>query len=406
MRYPLYSLTIVALLLLTTVGAWSQGAFTRAELDELLGPIALYPDPLIAQILPASTFPDQLQDAYSLVQSGRSSAIDYQPWDVSVRAVAHYPSVLRMLATNQDWTIALGQAYLDQPADVMNSIQRLRVRARSLGYLTSNSYQTVAVSGGYISIIPAQPRYVYVPTYQPSVVYERPRTSWTGTAIGFGLGLLIGSWLNRDVDWNRHRVYYHGWHGRNWTNRSRPHVRVNDRRYVNPSWANRPVTVNRDVRSRDISRFRSDVRRNAGRYSPPGVTPSVPTTPRTRPEVRPRPERRSPGVTGTQPGTRRTTPGTVTPRRTAPVPGAGPRVRTAPSGRQRGAVTPPVTPTRPARGQGAVTTRPVTPRPQTVQPSTRSGRGGAVRNAPSAKRSAPATREKPAKASRERGRRK
>jgi hypothetical protein len=106
--------------------------FSPDQLDNLLAPIALYPDPLLAQILPAATFPDQIDEAARLCRAGANpDDIDMQPWDVSVKAVAHYPTVLYMMADSLDWTTAVGQAYVNQNDDVMASMQRLRQEARN-----------------------------------------------------------------------------------------------------------------------------------------------------------------------------------------------------------------------------------------------------------------------------------
>src|SRR5580698_4117664 len=99
--------------------------FSPEELDNLLASVALYPDPLLAQLLPAATFPDQIDEAARFCRAGANpAAIDSQPWDVSVKAVAHYPSVLYMMADGLDWTTSLGQAYVNQQDDLMASVQR------------------------------------------------------------------------------------------------------------------------------------------------------------------------------------------------------------------------------------------------------------------------------------------
>src|SRR5580692_6586332 len=125
------------------------------QLDQLLGPIALYPDPLIAQILPASTLPTQivLADRY-VTGGGDPNQIDQQPWDASVQAVAHYPNVLKWMDDNLNWTTALGQAFLNQQQDVMDSVQRLRATAHNLGNLQSTPQQQVAEDDGTIDITP------------------------------------------------------------------------------------------------------------------------------------------------------------------------------------------------------------------------------------------------------------
>ena len=239
-----------------------QNLLTPEELDDLLAPIALYPDPLIAQILPAATFIDQIDEAARyLRQYGKLARIDDQPWDVSVKAVAHYPDVLYMMDQKNDWTVSLGQAYLDQPQDVMDSIQALRADAQSQGNLVSTPQQQIIAEPGDIRIVPATPDYIYVPTYDPQVVYLEPAPSYG--FITFGVGFTIGAWLSRDMDWRQHRVYYHGWRTGGWVGRSRPHVR--DRRgiYINQRAAS--ITTNRRVLQHDTNRFRQELHQDVQR---------------------------------------------------------------------------------------------------------------------------------------------
>jgi hypothetical protein len=245
-------------------------AYTPGELDVILGPIALYPDPLLAQILPAATFPDQLLDADDLIrQPNGANEIDLQNWDISVKAIAHYPSVLVMMVDKPDWTTSVGQAYLDQPGDVMASVQRLRSLARSLGYLSSNAQQRVYIDSGYIRIVPVQAGYIYVPQYDPQVVYVQRRGPSTMNALSFGLGVVIGAWLNRDMDWQHNRIYYHGWSGGSWIRKSKPHVSIRNNNYVNENYRNKPIPVNPGVRTRDLGSFRTNLKRNVGSYKVP-----------------------------------------------------------------------------------------------------------------------------------------
>jgi hypothetical protein len=220
--------------------------FSPDQLDNLLAPIALYPDPLLAQVLVAATFPDQIDEASRFVRTYRNANdIDDQWWDVSVKAVGHYPTVLAMMADKLDWTTALGQAYAYQSTDVMGSIQRLRIQARRAGNLNTTSQMQVVDSGGEIEIWPAQPQYLYVPMYDPGVVYFH-RTSFS-----FGLGFVIGAWLNYDFDWGGHRVFYHGWEGNGgWIGRSRQYVHPNNY-YVNNTYRN--VVINRRVTGRPLN---------------------------------------------------------------------------------------------------------------------------------------------------------
>jgi hypothetical protein len=270
--------------------------FSSEQLENLVAPIALYPDPLLAQVLLAATFPDQIDEAARTVRAyGAGYAVDSTPWDVSVKAVAHYPTVLSMMADKIDWTTSLGQAYVNQSSDVMDAVQRLRRRARSGGYLVSSAQQEILDTDGYLYIYPAQPQYIYVPVYDPGYVFLDHPGFHVGPAIWFGAGFFIGAWLNHDCDWGHHRVYYHGWAGGGpiWITRSRPHIRINNI-YVNNVYRN--VAPNRRVLDRHVNygaleRYNSvhrgvdysNVRRarnDAGRRTDAGPRP-VPATPGT-----------------------------------------------------------------------------------------------------------------------------
>jgi hypothetical protein len=238
-----------------TTAVPQDGGLSAEQMDNLLAPIALYPDPLLAQVLPASTFVDQVDQAARWLRShnNNSAGVDNESWDVSVKSVAHYPQVVYMMSDKLDWTTALGQAYVNQSTDVLTSVQRLRARAKAAGNLASTPQQTVIVEQQVIKIVPAQPQVIYVPTYNPQVVYVQSGPS-TGTviaaaAISFGVGLAIGAWLNNDCNWYTHRVYYHGWHGVGWISTSSRYVRVNSI-YVNNRYTN--INVNRAVINRPV----------------------------------------------------------------------------------------------------------------------------------------------------------
>ena len=247
-KYLLIFIVCLSVLLPIEAGAdepymLSPPSFTDQDLDKLLAPIALYPDPLLAQILPASTYPAEIVNAYNWLNSGGSmSEIDRQNWDESVKAIARYPDILKMMAVNGNWTADLGDAFLSQPHDVTRSIQRLRWKARDVGNLQNTVQQTVNIDGDYIEVIPAQPQYIYVPLYDPSVVYVQRWRPGRPSFITFGLGLAIGSWLTMDFDWGRHHIIYHGWNRPGWVNHARPHVRVTNvyvtrsRPYINNTW--------------------------------------------------------------------------------------------------------------------------------------------------------------------------
>jgi hypothetical protein len=193
----------------------SDATYSPEQLDQMLGPIALYPDPLVALILPASTVPSDLTLAANyLAANGAPGGIDAQPWDPSVKGLAHYPDVLKWMSENLDWTQALGAAFAQQPADVMKSIQQLRVQARAAGTLVDTPQQKVDVEGDDIRIIPAQPDTIYVPEYDSSVVYDTP-IGYSGPFITFGVGYPAGVWLGYQLDWDDFGIWVGPW-SRGW----------------------------------------------------------------------------------------------------------------------------------------------------------------------------------------------
>src|ERR1700676_1550843 len=177
-------------------------SFTPGQLDKLVARIALYPDSLLAQVLAAATYSDQIPDAarwadqhHYLTGQALADAIeaDHLPWDPSVQALLPFPSVLEMMASDMQWTIKLGDAVLSQHQDVMDAIQRMRQKAKDYGYLRSNAH-IIVTSGPYISILPADPTYICVPSYDPYIVFARPPPGfYVGGAIQFGFGVRIGS---------------------------------------------------------------------------------------------------------------------------------------------------------------------------------------------------------------------
>ncbi|MBJ6800287.1 DUF3300 domain-containing protein [Geomonas propionica] len=348
------------------------------ELDDLLARIALYPDPLIAQILPAATFVDQIHDAANFVRLyGETSRIDYQPWDISVRAVAHYPRVLYMMDREYQWTASVGQAYIEQPQDVMDAIQRLRRFAYDEGNLFSTREQQVFFEGDVIRIVPARPQYVYVPVYDPTVVYvERyyPSTPF----ITFSVGFTIGPWLNRDCNWRERRVYYHGWRGDGWVTRSRPYVRDRGGIYVSKRAAT--ITINQRVVQRDTRKYREQLRVESRRYRDEGKMPPVRVDPR-----RPRVEQPRPGrVEQPRPGkVEQQRPGKVEQQRPGKLEQQPPRGerRSEPWNRREAAPAPGVpapvtTPTKPGVTPPAAQRQPTPTQPkvESVQPQAQPGR--------------------------------
>ena len=172
------------------------------QLDQLIAPLALYPDPLVAEITAAATIPDQIVVADRDLEQGMSvDDIAEQGLDASVQALAHYPTLLKWLDDNLPWTTQLGQAFATQQTDVMDAIQRLRARAQSLGNLQDTPQETVAYDGGDIEIEPADPEDIYVPEYDPNTIYYTP-----GVYATFGIGLPVGLWWRHDWDWRHHEV--------------------------------------------------------------------------------------------------------------------------------------------------------------------------------------------------------
>lgn len=186
----------------------SPPLFTPEELEQLLGPIALYPDALIALILPAATEPSDLVLAARYLQAqGEAAQIDYQPWDDSVKALARYPTVVTWMDQNLAWTQQLGDAFASQPADVMNAIQRLRTQAQAAGALTDTPQQQIIVDDADIRIVPAQADVIYVPYYDPAVVYVNRRVYYPRPFLTFSVGFPAGYWLAYDCDWGRRTIW-------------------------------------------------------------------------------------------------------------------------------------------------------------------------------------------------------
>jgi hypothetical protein len=190
------------------------------QLETLVSPIALYPDPLISIILPASTMPGDIALAARFTRTTNDPvAIDNQTWDESVRAVAHYPELVTWLDENLEWTKQLGAAFATDPAEVMNTIQRLRQRAREAGILVDTPQQSVIVQQQYIYIVPAQPNVIYVPSYDPGIFYSSYGYSRPRSTLSFSLAFSTGPWLAFEPDWGRRSIWIdrrRDWSQRNW----------------------------------------------------------------------------------------------------------------------------------------------------------------------------------------------
>ena len=244
-----------------TPSPMTQG-LSEDDLKELVGPIALYPDLLLANVLAASVFPADVVAAQAMRARGQDPATDgSDEWDDSVRFVASFPDVLSMMAEYEDWTTALGEAYLIQAGDVLDAVQALRAIAWDNGALRTNEQQVVVQEGPTIVIEPASPQVIFVPVYTPSVVFVRRPVA--PVVIGFGVGVAVGaiwwgsssvhcSWPGRCVAWGP------GW----WSHSTRVNVNVNRNvninRNVNVGGSQRPVTLPARRPGSDGSRWQPD----------------------------------------------------------------------------------------------------------------------------------------------------
>jgi hypothetical protein len=217
--------------------AYPQAQGVNAEqLEQLVAPIALYPDSLLAQVLAASTYPAQISAADQWLR-GMGNAPPEQiaaganaqtNWDPSVKALTAYPQVLTMMDQNLQWTTALGNAYYNQPQDVLQTVQVLRQRAQGAGNLQSTPQEQVQDNQGYIALAPANPEYVYVPAYNPWMVYGQPISPYpyyqpydavgavVGAAIQFGAGFAVHAFFGMPfgfmgwgLDWAANAVLFH-----------------------------------------------------------------------------------------------------------------------------------------------------------------------------------------------------
>jgi hypothetical protein len=220
MTHRVLSMSLCAILLVQGVAAQtdSQASSTAAapavaplstdQLNSLVAPIALYPDALVAQVLAASCYADEvafaddwLQQNLNLQGSALTQAVDQQSWDPSVKALTQFPSVLHNLAKNLSWTSNLGQAFTNQQSDVMAAVQVMRARAQAAGTLQTSSQIKVVQQGAQTIVIePAESNVVYVPQYNPAVVYGAPLIvpAYTppvavAAGVSFGAGVAIGA---------------------------------------------------------------------------------------------------------------------------------------------------------------------------------------------------------------------
>jgi hypothetical protein len=289
----------------------TYAAPTPDQLYQLVAPIALFPDNLLAQVLAASTFPDQVTAAYQWIQQNSGlqgqqllQTVNQQPWDASVKGLTQFPDVLKQMATNLSWTSSLGDAYYNVPQSVMNAVQVMRQHAQQAGNLQSNPQQTVSVqnqppgsappaeaSSGQpqttivqpppqtIVIQPAQPDVVYVPTYNPTTVYGAPVAAYPGYStadmvatglLSFGVGIAVGAamsgggccgwgWNSWGCGWHNSTVVYN--HN---TYISNSNTFVNRNNYYNRN------NINRNINNANFNRANynaNNLNRNANNFN-------------------------------------------------------------------------------------------------------------------------------------------
>ncbi|HEX4860193.1 MAG TPA: DUF3300 domain-containing protein [Rhizomicrobium sp.] len=225
-------LALFCVVVLPVPRAIADTSLSRGQIDALVAPVALYPDQLLAKVMIASTYPLEVVEAARFVKDNGSlkggaldTALARQSWDDSVKSLARVPGVVTMMSDKIDWTQKLGDAFLAQQQDVMDSVQRLRAQAQKGGYLKSSDQQRVEVHDQTIVIEPVQPEVVYVPYYNPTVVYGAwayptyppyywpppPGYAWgagVAAGIGFATGVAItAAFWNNGFNWNNHNVY-------------------------------------------------------------------------------------------------------------------------------------------------------------------------------------------------------
>lgn len=268
--------------------AMAQTKLDNGQLDQLMAPVALYPDALLSQILMGATYPDDIAAAakWSAAHTSESGdkavkAVEGETWDPSVKSLVAFPSVMDLMGRQPDWVKSVGDAFLAQPDGVMDSVQRLRVQAEKAGNLKSTPQQKVTSSTTenktVVVIEPADPQVVYVPSYNPTVVYGAwaypsyppyyyppPPGSVFATSlvagIGFGLGVAAVdsmwggfNWGHNDVDINVNRY-----------NNVNVNNRINNARNNNVAWQHNPANRGNTPYADQANRQRFDSQRQAG----------------------------------------------------------------------------------------------------------------------------------------------
>jgi Protein of unknown function (DUF3300) len=263
-RYLLHGFVWMLILLLAippgVIAQQTAGApaLNQGELEQVLAPIALYPDELVSQILMASTYPLEVVQADRFVKQNSNlkgdpltAALEKQDWDPSVKSLVNFPQVLNMMSDKLDWTQKLGDAFLEDQKTVLDAIQNLRAKAQASGNLKTTKEQTVIVEEKIIKIEPANPQVVYVPTYNPTVVYGAwpypayppyayyPPGYIAGSAFAFAAGVGLGA------------AWGYAWGNANWNGGN---VNIDNSRNTN---------INRNI---DRSKYQGGDRGQGGRW--------------------------------------------------------------------------------------------------------------------------------------------
>jgi uncharacterized protein DUF3300 len=292
MRTIIHKISLVWLLCLTTAlsGQVMSEEYSQEQLDQMMAPVALYPDALLSQILMASTYPDQVTQAaqWSKANSEKKgddavTAVEGKQWDPSVASLVAFPQVLEMMSGKPDWVKQMGDAFLANSSKIMDTVQSLRKKAEAEGNLESSEQQNVVTEGSTIIIEPADPQIVYVPAYNPTIVYG---TWWypayppyyyppppyygygRGFVIGFGVGMVVRNslwggfnWRHSDIDINVNR--YNNINVNNKINSNNKNVSWNRDSTKRGSAISNKADSRKDFRGRDAQREKalSDMKR-------------------------------------------------------------------------------------------------------------------------------------------------
>lgn len=360
---------------------------SAADLEKLVQPIALHPDPLVAIILPASAYPLEIVQAARFVKDTNNIAkLDQQPWDENVKAVARFPELIAKMDTDLQWTTELGREFVDQPKELMDAIQSLRATAQKAGTLQTtpqqvvvvtnvvvvqtNVTQVVTVTNQVIEVRPSNPEVIYVPTYPPTVYYPPPGYVYNPYAplVTFGVGLAVGAIIANNCDWHGGGVWIGGggmvvWGGgggygdvdididndinidRDVNRGERPSPRSGDRaanstRPSQQKWQpnqNRMQTSGANTaQTREARGWNTPQQRPATPAARPGLQPAgQPAAGASRPGLQPATSAQRPATAAGQrpatPATRPSTPSPAVGARPSPSPSAGARPTPSPS---------------------------------------------------------------------------